>query len=367
MQRAAGHAELVQEQAQPHRGVGVLHEDERFTPTHAQSEQGHARQELVFGPHVQHAVRDVGTAVLLFVVAGAGAAEDLGSRGHVQPHRVLQHERLQPGELLARGCGEEHALHAFLAGVHHLLDVLLVPKAQQQIRLVEHQQLQPGGQRAAREEVLADALRGARGRRDEDLGRRARELTEHGGGALRRGELARAQGRRALPEEERRFLLHLMRELARGHEHERARVGGRRASHRGVAAGDNLVDRGEQIRRGLAAPGVRASHHVLALQHERDRLGLHRRRRAVPLLRQRAEQPRVQPEGHPAVACVARLGTHRRRREGVERGRGCTSAESGALSQWAAAAKHINRRRLRFRAKRAAAMRRPASDSRNAS
>ena len=198
--------------------------------------------------------------------------------------------------------------------------------------------------------------------------RRARELAEHGGGAPRRGELARAQGRRALPEEERRFLLHLMRELARGHEHERARVGGRRASHRGVAAGDNLVDRGEQIRRGLAAPGVRASHHVLALQHERDRLGLHRRRRAVPLLRQRAEQPRVQPEGHPAVACVARLGTHRRRREGVERGRGCTSAESGALSQWAAAAKHNkSSAAAQNETKRAAAMRRRGLKTRNAS
>ena len=97
-----------------------------------------------------------------------------------------------------------------------------------------------------------------------------------------------------------------MGELARGHEDERAGV-------RGVAAGfaalHDLMDRGEEVGGGFAAAGVRARHHVLALEHKRDGARLHGSRRAVPLLRERAEEPGVEPEGVPAR--VALVDSHR--------------------------------------------------------
>jgi hypothetical protein len=105
-----------------------------------------------------------------------------------------------------------------------------------------------------------------------------------------------------------------MRELARGHEHERARV--RRGSARNVALHD-LVNRGKEVGCGLAASRVRARHHVLAREDEGDRARLHGRRGAVPLLRQRAEQPRVEPEGVPTGVApgpgVALRDAHRAR------------------------------------------------------
>jgi hypothetical protein len=64
-------------------------------------------------------------------------------------------------------------------------------------------------------------------------------------------------------------LLHLRGQLARGHQHERARRAARLAGE--------LMDDGQQKRRGLAAAGFRARQHVLARQRRRNRFGLNRR------------------------------------------------------------------------------------------
>ena len=207
-------------------------------------------------------------------------------RGHLHFLRVVEELQRQCLDARLEGRREQQRLALLRQAVEDALDRRQEAHVEHAVGLVEDQHLHRVELHAAAVEVVDQAARA--GHQHVHAAAQLVDLRLHADAAEQRGDVeleVATVGLEAVGD--------LHRQLAGGHQHQRARLA--RAGRRGFLA--QAVEHRQRERGGLAGAGLGAAQHVAAGQHQRDRLLLDRGGGGVAIVGERAQQGRREAEG----------------------------------------------------------------------
>jgi hypothetical protein len=200
---------------------------------------------------------------------------------YLDGHGILHETAGEIADVVRVGCREHEVLALLRQELEHALDVVDEAHVEHAVGFVEHEGLDVG----QRDRALFGEIEQAARRRDQDVAAVA-QLVD-----LRLLGHAAEDHQRAQVEVLAvvlHALLHLGGELARGREHQRARIAS--------AASAQFLQQRQCEPGGLARAGLRAREHVAAGEHGGNRLGLDGSGNRVALVGHGTEQLGLEPE-----------------------------------------------------------------------
>ena len=270
--REVGALERARDLLAPHLGVDEHH---RAVGVHAREQADEQRQLFLVRRQVDHLAHAVGRDVV-------GLDDELLRVVHVLV-RELQHA-------VAERRREQQAL-ALLARRHlaqQEADVLDEAEVEHAVGLVQHHDLRG----TERDHVLLHVVDQAARRGDDHVGAGAQQLALL---VVVHAAVDQREAQPGLARDAARVLLDLDRELARGRQHDGARVAGLAVGARGIRE-QAVQDRDEERER-LAGAGLRLAGDVLVRERHRQRHRLDRRGAHEARLLEAGAQQRMQVEG----------------------------------------------------------------------